>query len=113
MRHVNRVQCFWPAMSGQPNRFRGRLARLVRPVALHGRDLGGLVLQRVQAMLVARKICTGAVISSIHIAIENIVLTRGLSRYFSRCQAPVAPTNSAVARRPPGPYAPAGKETTG
>ncbi len=42
------------SMSGQPNeRQRYRLARRVLPVALDRRDLGGLVLQRVEPVLVA------------------------------------------------------------
>jgi hypothetical protein len=42
--------------------------------------------------------CTGATSTIIHIAMENILRTAGLSRPRSRCQAAEAPTNSAVAR---------------
>ena len=61
-------------------------------------DFCRLIFEVHEPVLVPISIWTGVTMSTIHMAIDNIVRTAGVSRRLSRCHAPDAPTKSAVAR---------------
>ncbi len=68
-------------------------------VALHGGDLGRLVLERVEAVRVAGENLQRVTMAAIHMAMENMIRAWRLVLSFIRCQAPTAPTAKAVVRK--------------